>query len=838
MLTPFRALCLSLVAIASAITLPAQPQPLVVTPTAANSQTLNGPWRFKYLPTATLAPDAPEAAFATPAFNDTAWATLAVPAHWELAGFAEPKYGKTLAAGTGLYRRAFRVPAAWSGQRIFLRFDGVLSGFEAWVNGTRIGEWSSGYNPVTFDITSALRTDADNIIAVHVTTRSKGWEFDTNDCWALSGIYRDATLFAVPPVHFQDYSAQTKLNADGTAEIALAIATSEPIGGKGRLVGPDGNTLREFNFISGTVTTLPLAGPQLWTAETPALYTLELSLPSGQKITEKIGVRQVTIADGIFLLNGRPIKLRGVNHHDIWPDVGRAATEAHLRRDLELIKAANINFVRTSHYPPHRRLLDLCDELGLYVMCEVPFGFGDEHLNDPSYQDILLTRAEATVARDKNHASILIWSVGNENPNTPLTFATARRVKALDPSRPVCFPQVGSYFGRSFAELPADIDVYAPHYPVLSTVRDYAKRLTRPVIFTEYAHALGLASDRIQDEWAVMQASPRLAGGAIWMFQDQGILRAADARPAADRTDFYVWPDAGHYYDTDVNQGADGIVYSDRTPQSDYWQVRKVYSPVQIAERRLAVAAGTKAVAFHVENRFDFRTLDAVTLRWELQRNGVATQRGTSALHTAPHATDEISVPFSLPSGGEAGDIFTLALTASDGTAPSFYEHTLRLDVAADRTPTDTLLSSLPVAALTLDDSPTALRVTHARGEVRLDRATGELTLLDRAGTVLATGLFPHIGRNFTEAEALRAKASGLWTGAFLRSPTQLAIESTRGPNGSVNLTVRGHYARPCAPPKSSPRTLLDGTAARLWWPAQQKGRDRSRPSKQSGASV
>ena len=245
-----------------------------------------------------------------------------------------------------------------------------------------------------------------------------------------------------------------------------------------------------------------------------------------------------------------------------------------------MIKAGNCNFIRTSHYPPHPRLIELCDELGIYVMCEVPFGFGDEHLTDPSYQDILYARARATVMRDKNRPSIIVWSVGNENPITDIDLATGQRVKELDPTRPICFPQVGSYFQRNFQKLPEWVDIYAPHYPVIATLRNYAATLTRPVIATEYAHALGLAAGRIQDEWDIMAASPVLAGGAVWMFQDQGLLRTAEHRMDRVQASNYVWLDSRHYYDTNQLDGVDGIVYSNRTPQVDYWQVRKVYSPV------------------------------------------------------------------------------------------------------------------------------------------------------------------------------------------------------------------------------------------------------------------
>jgi len=243
-------------------------------------------------------------------------------------------------------------------------------------------------------------------------------------------------------------------------------------------------------------------------------------------VHETIGLRQITIEDGILKLNGRPIKLHGVDHHDIWPLEGRTATEELLRREVELIRRANINFIRTSHYPPDQRFIRMCDEAGIYVMCEVPFGFGDEHLFDPTYQSNLLTRARATVLRDKNRPSIIVWSVGNENPITPIQLETGHEVKRLDPTRPICFPTSGTYFSSNYQRFPDFVDIYAPHYPPVARLKEYAQTLTRPVIATEYAHALGLAADRIQDEWEIMYANPRLAGGAVWMFQDQGILES------------------------------------------------------------------------------------------------------------------------------------------------------------------------------------------------------------------------------------------------------------------------------------------------------------------------
>ena len=777
----------------------AQPEEVYPVRSGPSALSLNGTWDFAYR--------AGNPAGAGPAD----FRPITVPGHWELQGFAEPRYGKELAEGTGFYRLKFPVRAAWAGQRVMLRFDGVLSGFDAWVNGTKVGSWASGYNPVTFDITDRLRTDANNELAVTVTTRSHGWEFDTNDCWSLSGIYRDVTLFAVPPAYLRHYTARTALAPDGTATLTVNTLASAPVAVTGRLLGPDGHLVAELAFASDKATVgearTTLAHPLLWTAETPVLYSLELALSSGQRITEKIGLRQVAVVDGVLQLNGQPVKLRGVDHHDLWPDTGRVATDTKLRRDLELIKAANCNFVRTSHYPPQPRLLELCDELGLYVMDEVPFGFGEDHLADEGYRADLLARAEATVRRDANRPSVIIWSVGNENPNTPLTIATARRVKELDPTRPVCFPQIGSYFAKHYAELPDDIDLYAPHYPSLATVRDYATKLTRPVIFTEYAHALGLATDQVQAQWAVMQASPRLAGGAIWMFQDQGILRAArpgETPASSHELGLYVWPDSRNYYDTHGNQGMDGIVYSDRTPSVDYWQVRKVYSPVQIATTELPFTVGSNRFPVPVENRFDFRPLRGCTLEWTLMSNGQRLQSGLLLLRAAAHASETAEIPVDVPAGAVTAFNW-LALRCLDEYGRSFYERHIRLQPAPpiqSAAPLALLAPSLTTGALSLGTTRESVTVVHPDFQLMVDRATGVVTIRNAAGAVLAAGLQPHAGRRLTEGEFVRAKKELPWSGALLAAAAPPEITASRT-GADITLRVQGRYPRPDAPAES-----------------------------------
>lgn len=813
MLTPrlLKAFRLCLLVLAASLPVRAQPVDVVPPRTAEAVQSLNGTWSFNYIPALDAGPDEN---FKSPAFDCSAWKTITVPGHWELQGFAEPQYEDDLKEGTGLYRRVFTVDKSWRGQRVFLRFDGVLYGFTAYVNGKPVGDWASSFNPATFDITDALSTDGtDNVLAVRVTTRSKGWNFDTMDCWALSGIYRDVTLFAVPPLHLKDYTASTTLKPDGSAELHVDVVASAAAEVAAQLVTADGKPAGEFTLALSAddrgSATLVVSHPQLWTAETPSLYRLQLSLRTGgktvQTVTERIGLRQVRVENGILKLNGTPIKLHGVDHHDIWPE-GRVATEANMRRDLELIRAANINFIRTSHYPPHPRFIELCDELGIYVDCEVPFIHGREHLKDPSYQDVLLTRARATVMRDKNHPSVIVWSLGNENPVNKLGLNTGKFVKELDPTRPIMFPMKGSEFASSYERLPDFVDIYAPHYPPLKRARDYAETLQRPVIFTEYAHQRGLAraGTAVQDLWETFYQSPRIAGGAIWLFQDQGLLRTTDDPKSVKDGDLMAWVDEHHYYDTRGFFAMDGIVYSDRTPQVDYWQVRKVYSSVQIKERSLAVKPGAQTLLVHVENRYDFRSLAGMKLTWSLHQNGSSLARGVVPLGAQPKQTETVSVPANLPAEPGA-DVFTLELRCEDESGLQFYERTLRLDTG---TPKDSrwsaLKASLPAANPTLEVSETVIVVRRPDYQLTLDRRSGRLSLLNPDGPEIVSAFGPHTGRHPTinDMGKTRERLPELWSGSLLTDITGLKTDARRTPEG-VELTVSGSYPRPGKPEES-----------------------------------
>ena len=786
---------------------------------------LNGTWNLKYVAGSSAEGDAQ---FYRPDFDARGWKKTPVPSHWELEGFAPPKY-KHVDSGLGLYRHTFRVPSGWEGRRVFLRFEGVQYGFDARVNGQSIGSWASSYNPSTFDITDVVKPGAKNLLAVQVTTRSKGFDFDENDCWALSGIYRNVELFSTAQTYLEDYTFQSTLKSDGSAVLRVqAVAGGAQAQGATtvtvRLWSPAGNrvldraiTLSSSQGVVQGEELFPLEHPILWTAETPNLYRLQLGLQAGgnlvQQIEEKVGIRQVTIEKGVLKLNGTPVKLRGVDHHDIWPKSGRTATEALLRGDLQLMRSGNINFLRTSHYPPDRRLIEYCDEMGIYVMCEVPFGFGDEHLTDPSYQESLLTRARATIRRDKNRPSVIVWSVGNENKITPIQLETGREVKRLDATRPICFPTVGTYFATNYQQFPEFVDIYATHYPVVSKLREYAETLTRPVILTEYAHELGLASDRVQDEWEIMYHSPRLAGGAVWMFQDQGILRATNKPVDRALPTKYVWTDPLHYYDTFGTDGMDGIVYSDRTPQVDYWQVRKVYSPVQISERIQSVNPGPQEITLQVENRFDFRPLRGMSLAWTLRENRDPFKTGKEPLAAAAHERQPVTIRLDLPSELR-GNVYSLELQVLNESGESIHERVVRLQPENTPQPAAQLLASLnSKTPLRVEEAGNVTRVVHENFQVSLARDTGEVKILDRDGKMIASGPYPHIGRKFTAAEEIRTRTTALWKQNFLQNPEVSAAE-VRQDESSVRILVRGKYTRPDAPEQwlSGEQTLLIST--------------------------
>ncbi|GHT14322.1 beta-galactosidase [Bacteroidia bacterium] len=618
---------------------------------------LNGNWKFQFIPNADWSKYKD---FFLEGYNDSQWGTIPVPGNWDALGYTLPKYAHPDDL-TGLYRTTFSVPDNWKNQHLILKFDGVLRGYELWVNGQYVGKWESAYNSCQFDVTEFL-TGKENRLAVRVYTRFKGFDFDGNDDWGQVGITGDVTMFPVPDTHVKDLTITTRL-AEQNATVGLDFevgnfskSATQALQIKGKIVSPNGKTAAEF--------TLPIAPnaavhkeiavkqAQLWNAETPHLYLLRFQLMDGKKVlqsfSENFGIREVSIEKDVLKLNGVALKLRGVTLHATDPFHGKVISEELNLADMKLMKAASINFIRTSHYPREPRFYELCDSLGFYVMSEVPFGFGDHQLFDTSFQDILLTRAEATVQRDKNHTSILFWSIGNENPLTPIAEETGKYVKRKDATRPICYPMVHDYFLSLKYNIPDFVDIYAPHYPPVETLKYYAATATKPVILTEYCHSLGQSLEEHRELWELVEANKNLAGGNVWEWVDQGMIKKGRKTNIFKQTED-LWLNDSTAIIMDGNSGADGIVYANRVPLTNYYEVRKNYAQVQILDNEINLSKGKHQIPVHFNNRFDFINLQGnIECNWYLTADKDTVSKGTFSPACAPHKQCEQQITIHL----------------------------------------------------------------------------------------------------------------------------------------------------------------------------------------------
>lgn len=605
-------------------------------------KSLNGEWNLKVVKGITDDPS-------VPATDDT-WRMIPVPGCWEgqrvgdgksgmANGFCKPTYHHADSL-TGYYRTSFTIPEVWRGQRIVLRFDGVLYGYDLWINGKSVGSWRSGYNTALFDITPYINKEADRQeLAMRVISQHPSSDFDYNDDWAPCGIFRDVTLMAVPNTHLKDLTIHTK--NDGTVNVRTDIAHGDKrteikhdiFDAQGRWVsGTNGDRLTVFE-------------PHLWTAETPYLYTLRTTLSQKGKALQtfehKFGFHELTIDGNILKLNGQPIKLRGVTSHSTDPKTVKVINEASILKDMKLMKEASINYIRTSHYPREPRFYELADSLGFYIIDEVPFGYGDKHLYDSTYYEVLQQRAQATIRRDKNHASVLIWSLGNENPLTDICIKLGDYVKhELDDSRPICYPQVGSYFRKFNYKFPKVADIYTPHYPSTSQIADFYQRADRPVIFTEYCHTLGISLEDHDRQWEIIERTPCIAGGSVWEWVDQGMPFQAKLKDRYGYQERVFTSDKGGF-EMNGNQGTDGLLYADRTPLPNYYELQHNYAQAAIID---TVFSGS----LHIRNRYDFINLkDNVTFYWTLTDGQHALAQGAFSPECAPHQT--IEYPLALP---------------------------------------------------------------------------------------------------------------------------------------------------------------------------------------------
>lgn len=645
-------------------------------------RSLNGEWNFLWADDYRKLPKG----FADPAFDDSGWKKIAVPSNWELQGYGTPIYinspfefspdsgGKEptfpdVVPG-GLYRVRFTVPDAWQGQQVFIQLGAVKSGFMLYLNGSQVGYSEDSKNPAEFNLTPYLKA-GENVLAMEVHRWSSGSYYECQDFWRLSGIERDVYLTARPQVLIRDLVVSSPLDAqfrdgvldfgvklanlgDKAGRVSLTLSLLDPSGAQvwtetqSASVAPaqsltDGQTV-SFHHVVKDV--------QAWSAEKPVLYTALLALTGADGKTEytseRIGFRTACVEGINFLVNGQRVMIKGVNIHEHDPYTGHVVSEETMRRDFEIMKQHNINAIRTSHYPQQRRFYELCDEYGFYVCSEANV---ESHgwrgvARDDSFYPLQLERELGMYERTKNHACVVIFSLGNEAGNG-VNFENAyRALKAKEKMRPVAYGDAG----RSF-----NTDIIWPMYPTEeSLLRESLNRNDRPYINCEYSHAMGNSNGDIVDLWRVYKSSDNLQGGFIWDWVDQGIW--------VDRNGGF-WAYGGDFGDktpSDGNFCCNGLVNPDRRPHPAMEEIRKVYQNIAFIEKE----QDGGVIWLRAANENFFTDLSEFAFKYEIQADGQPIVNGTlSDIQAAPGKSADLD-PIELSRRMDPGVVYTVTVSA------------------------------------------------------------------------------------------------------------------------------------------------------------------------------
>ena len=678
---------------------------------------LDGTWKFRWTPV----PDERIVEFYQTDFNDKDWVGFPVPANWEVNGYGTPIY---VSAGypfkidpprvmgepkvdyttykernpVGQYRRSFQLPAGWEARgQTFLRFEGVMSAFYVWINGERVGYSQGSMEPSEFNITNYLHA-GENQIALEVYRYSDGSYLEDQDFWRFGGIHRSIHLLHTPDIRIRDYAVRTLPVSTDYQDFILQI---DPQFSVYRGMTGKGTTLqgvlkdasgREIATLKGDVEDIldlehkagrmnewypqrgprklgrmsaTIKSPKRWTAETPYLYKLHLALLTAEgevieQVEQSVGFRSVEIRNGQLLVNGASVRFRGVNRHEHDPRTARVMSEERMLQDILLMKQANINAVRTSHYPNVSRWYELCDSLGLYVMDEADIeehGLRGTLASTPDWHAAFLDRAVRMAERDKNHPSIVMWSMGNESGYGPNFAAISAWLHDFDPTRPVHYEGAQGAGGEPD---PKTVDVISRFYtrvkqeylnPGIAEGEDkeraenarwerlleIAERTNdnRPVMTSEYAHSMGNALGNFKEYWDEIYSNPRMLGGFIWDWVDQGIYKTLpDGRiMVAYGGDFGDKPNLKAFC-------FNGLLMSDRETTPKYWEVKKVYSPVE-----LRVESGE----LRVTNRNHHTDLSQYRCLWTLSIDGKQKDQGEITLpEVAPGESETIPLPVSI----------------------------------------------------------------------------------------------------------------------------------------------------------------------------------------------
>ncbi len=821
---------------------------------ASYLKSLDGKWKFHFAPSVNEAPED----FHMPGFDDAAWDRIPVPSNWQIQGYDTPiytnmKYPYAMETKNkakiphihpgqnpvGCYRRTFTVPTEFTGRRTVLHFAGVNSAGEVWVNGQFTGCWQNSFSPAEFDITPYIQT-GENLIAVKVNRYCAGSYLEDQDMWRLSGIFREVLLVSYPKTQIFDWFATchfTDAFEQATLQIRSEITAGDTAMHNARLsillLDPEGaETARETHYLSeGTgpkrVThSIHVEKPTLWSHEYPNLYRLILQLEDDTGVLDiragNIGLRSIEIQKEKLLLNGKPLKICGVNRHEFHPDHGHAVPPDITEGDIRLLKQNNIFAIRTSHYPNSRQFYDLCDQYGMLVMSECNL---ETHGlarfipgSKPEWKAQCLDRMETMVRNHRNHPCIIFWSLGNESGKGSIFRAMYDLTKKLDPTRPVHYecdhsfhasdvlsgmynsPRAAEKIGRGRSILIGMNTFNTPGDRVSAR-----KLRDRPYLQCEYAHCMGNSLGNFREYWDIYRKYDRIAGGFIWDFADQGIRRKLeDGRE--------MWAYGGDFGDK-PNDGSfcfNGIVRGDRTPNPALHEVKHVHAPVQLCIQDNGIA---------IENRYLFTDLQGMHMDWRYENEGNPIQSGTTVLPSiGPGIKWSTPYPAEIPE--VKGEItLTAAITLPE---PGLWHEAGHTIGKAQRAVQKREIPGIPKDTggktnVQVDESH--ITITAGESVITYSKAEGAITSIQTAGReLLHGGVRPCLHRAQTDNDSFLSVPDGVlrrilgvyrWRDAMRKLHPVKIVTSQSG----ETVTIKTRWSMPCVRKLSTGITIHpDGT--------------------------
>lgn len=733
-------------------------------------KSLCGNWDFRYYESVHDIED-----FLAPGFDRGEMETMPVPRSWQTMldrGYDVPQYTNVSYPypvdppkvpernPAGLYIRDFCVDAQMlDGKRVLMTFEGVDSCFYLFVNGVYCAYSQVSHCTSEIDVTERLHAGS-NTVAVLVLKWCDGSYLEDQDMWRMSGIFREVLLVARDTIHVRDLFVKTALTDEPSkADVTCTVETTGALDVRYTLLTPGGDVVSGgVRHISDreTLEIATLTEPVLWSDENPALYTLYIE--AGREVIRiPVGVRRVEVRDGVVLLNGQPIKARGVNRHDSHPILGHATPLAHIREDLMIMKRNNINMVRTSHYPNDPRFYALCDEYGILVCDETDLethgfqmaGQWNRTTDDPAWEAAYLDRSERMFERDKNHPSVIMWSVGNESGCGRNHRAQADYFHRVDPSRLVHSEDESAYSNwqamksedpavSEAAKADTCIDVDSRMYPTLDGMREIVATSRRPLFLCEYSHAMGNGPGDLGAYWALMRSSDRYFGGCVWEYCDHSVATGENVFAAPHYTYGGDFGEDQH----DGNFCVDGLVYPDRRIGTGMLELKEVLKP-------FAVTAGRTPGEITVESYRYFESLSDLDLIWQVREDGELLFSGSVPLDNEPREVKTYRL-FSgfTPSGITTLDVSVRYREPTDFSDAGYEVGSAQLLLSDDRAQ----VYAPKKASVTLADTPDALVVCVGETVYTFLRHTGLLSsLVDNGTEMLLAPMVPTIWRAPTD---------------------------------------------------------------------------------------